>query len=246
MDDFKILEKIRNFFSVKDTLDIDFIPSSLDVVNFVCAPVPAKNSIPLWYKNIPINKPLEFDEQGKSMNLKMCMPFLDSLTIGYLQETWTEIVFFKRDNKTEYKWAHKPEILNHREKINIPINESYGAVELIWKMPWIPKLPKGYSILVTHPFNRYDLPFVTSTGIIDADDFHHIGSGQIPFYLQKDFEGYIPIGTPIYQMIPFKREKWKNNVLPFDEEDLFKKEYAIRNVFSGAYKKLFWKKKKFD
>lgn len=240
----KIFHRGKSEYNIEQK--ISFIPSSQDVFDFVNPPISSKNLIPQWYKDISLDKPLDFDSQGKKMNLKMCMPFLDALTAGYVQETWAEIVFFKKEGKTEYKWAHKPEILSHRENTNIPVNDSYEKVEMVWKMPWIPKVPKGYSILITHPFNRFDLPFFTSSGIIDADDFFHIGLGQIPFYVKKNFEGYIPIGTPIYQMIPFKRNRWAKNILNYNESEQLKNEYIIRREFFGAYKKLFWKKKKFD
>jgi len=39
-------------------------------------------------------------------------------------------------------------------------------------------MPAGYSLLITHPFNRHDLPFVTLTGLVDADSllrqFHQL------------------------------------------------------------------------
>jgi hypothetical protein len=68
-------------------------------------------------------------------------------------------------------------------------------------------------VLITSPLNRLDLPFRSLTAVIDADVFYHIlpdpmqGGGNYPFYLNRGFEGIIPIGTPMCQYIPFKREK---------------------------------------
>ena len=36
---------------------------------------------------------------------------------------------------------------------------------------WTFEMPAGYSLLITHPFNRHDLPFVTLTGLVDADSY---------------------------------------------------------------------------
>jgi len=36
---------------------------------------------------------------------------------------------------------------------------------------WTLEMPTGYSLLITRPFNRHDLPFVTRTGLVDADTY---------------------------------------------------------------------------
>jgi hypothetical protein len=60
------------------------------------------------------------------------------------------------------------------------------------------------------------------------------------------------MGTPIAQVIPFKREKWSSLVVDGDQnsgniiednQDLLNSRLA--KVFSGAYKKFFWNKKEF-
>jgi hypothetical protein len=47
---------------------------------------PAKNHVPEWYKKIPKWKNNEMFEVGKGWNItvKQCMPFMDSLTSGYM------------------------------------------------------------------------------------------------------------------------------------------------------------------
>jgi hypothetical protein len=37
---------------------------------------------------------------------------------------------------------------------------------------WIIEAPDGYAVLFTHPFNRFDLPFTTLTGLVDCDRYH--------------------------------------------------------------------------
>ena len=36
---------------------------------------------------------------------------------------------------------------------------------------WTIETPPGYSMLITHPFNRPDLPFTTLTGLVDCDRY---------------------------------------------------------------------------
>jgi hypothetical protein len=50
------------------------------------------------------------------------------------------------------------------------------------------KLPEGYSAIFTQPFNRFDLPFMSSTGIMDLDT--GIGPGAVPFAVKDGFNGF--------------------------------------------------------
>ena len=232
-------------------MNIEFFPSSQEVYDLVPPPQPAKLITPEWYKNIPNldgKKKLTFDPNGapNNKNIKMCMPFLDAMSVGYIQTTWCEIYVEKEDDGgVRYYYASNPQIMSHREKPAIEKNDSYYDLEFVWRSPWVPKVPKGYSVLLTHPNNRVDLPFTTLSGVIDADSYYHTPFGNFPFYIHKDFEGLIPIGTPMYQMIPVKRENWKSSINEFDATETSQRYATVLNRFSSTYKKLFWSRKNY-
>jgi hypothetical protein len=100
-------------------------------------------------------------------------------------------------------------------------------------------------MLFTHPINRYDLPFITLSGIVDGG-FVMNQNGNIPFYVKTDFEGVIPMGTPIAQLIPFRQENWSSKttqgLTKIGQENVKR----AGSVISGWYKKTFWTKKKYD
>jgi hypothetical protein len=246
-----MIEKLKKIFNKLSNIDsqiIEFIPSDINVEKFIPAPEPAKNLIPQWYKEKSTNDPKFLDQNKIPKHLKMCMPFLDAISGGYIQKTWCDInIVIDDDNRTvDYFWSAGPKIIGHRDHLNIPINESLRSLEMIWIIPWLPKVPEDYSLFVTHPCNRLDLPFTTLTGIIDADDFYHIGFGQLPFYLNRSFNGIIPAGTPMFQMFPIKREKWKSKNHIFNQDEREQKEYTARKEFFGVYKNKFWKKKSYE
>jgi hypothetical protein len=112
-------------------------------------------------------------------------------------------------------------------------------------MHWYYETPPGYSVLLTHPMNRFDLPFLVPSGIIESDIM------GIPvfvtFFLKKEFIGTIPRGTPIFQLVPFKRENWENKIC-VDEKEINKKDYELENRRSrlfGYYKKHAWRRKEY-
>jgi hypothetical protein len=82
-------------------------------------------------------------------------------------------------------------------------------------------------------------------GVVDADSY--TTPINFPFNLKDNtFEGMIPAGTPLAQIIPFKRESWQ---LDFgSEKEIIKAEEQrlnIKSKFYDAYKTMFWSKKEY-
>lgn len=211
---------------------------------------PSLKFIPEWYKKIhkdKNNKIFSF-ENGLTKNIKYCMPFFDSLTAGYTITLPYDLYVKITDSGSPYLvWQEgvtntpfwRNEVAN---KNMIPIG--HHAVEYVWDLSFSIKAPKGYSMLITHPLNRYELPFTTLSGIIDGG-LVTSPHGKYPFYIKKDFEGIIHQGTPILQIIPFKQQFWKskktNGLTKIGEINNIKSLL----VLSGWYKKTFWTKKKY-
>jgi hypothetical protein len=213
---------------------------------------PAKNYIPDWYKSIKgyNNNNIEFNSENiPSKNVKSCMPFLDSLTSGYMLELWCDIhvKINDEDGRHYITWGKAdPQPAEFRENSRNPIPVPIGCEpsHYIWMVPYSIKTPKGYSFIATHPINRFDLPFISLTGIVDAEKT--IGPGNYPFFLKKDFEGVIEKGTPILQIIPFKKEDWTlDKDFSIVKEGLDNSNKST-NVFFGFYKKEMWNRKKYD
>jgi hypothetical protein len=221
-----------------------FIPDPKS--SFQLPPVTAKSMIPQWYKD---GESTYFSDNKINKGLKTCVPFLDSFLSGYLLLTSVNIYVSKNSDGTisinyddEFQAERMPVVERPRESgSTIPRPAGHIDNHLIWTSNWGWKTPKGYSTLVTHPLNRFDLPFTTLTAIVDSDKFY--GPGNIPFFLKEDFEGVIPKGTPFVQLIPIKRKKWTAVFNPSRVED------SLRNGDEGAdgeYKRKFWQKKDYS
>jgi hypothetical protein len=215
-------------------------------------PKPAKGYIPEWYKKSP--KYRDHSDQQKvgshlrenNKGIKYCMPFLDTLTHGYMAELWCDVQIYRTPTGPEIHWEIEPTVLAAREPEGmeqLPIPAGHLGTHFVWKNPYSIKTPPGYSVLITHPLNRFDLPFTTLSGISDADSF--MPPGNLPFYLQEDFEGIIPAGTPIFQIIPIKRENWTSS-LNKDLYELGQKRIWKSLAHTGFYKDNLWTKKNFE
>lgn len=229
---------------------IEFIPTSKKHELVVPPPKPAEGFLPDWYKEMkmfaPDNKPRIMGTRASNFTVKACGPFFDALTAGYIQETWCDIWIESNTASGEpsFSYAMEPRPLSTRPKTSVPIDtEWFYDVEFTWHQPWVPKTPNGWSVLVTSPLNYFNLPFVSTTGVIDSDVFHHAFGGNHPFYIRKGFSGLIPAGTPMFQFIPIKRDSWNSVASKHDEDRHSILESKIYQNFFGGYRKHFQKKK---
>ena len=217
-------------------MKITFVPGTKKIEDFVMSPQPAKKIIPDWYKNIKSGKDFS--------NVKQCVPFLDSISSGYIQTTWCDINITEEENEIKVIFDSEVPIVGRREKSDMPVDKSFYGTEFIWHRPWSTVLPDGYSAIVVHPLNRVDLPFITMSGIIDFDKSIHAPIGNIPFFIKKGFTGTIPAGTPMFQIIPFKREDWESENQPYS--DIFwQKKLDERKNTPSIYKKRLWQRKSY-
>ena len=220
-------------------------------LDFHGIPVPAKKHIPEWYKKMPLytdGKTVLKTQSIEEQTYKRCVPFLDSLTTGYIAELWCDLVVTKKDNAQQISFrteGNPPvKIRDISGTITLPVPVKHSPVRYIWSVPYCIKTPKNYSSLIVQPLNRNDLPFTTLSAIVDTDEVMY--AGGIPFFLHEDFEGVIEKGTPIFQIIPFRREDWEskeNKTLLEIGETNKRKSFA---VVSGWYKKSVWKRKTYN
>jgi hypothetical protein len=223
------------------------------------APMPSAKAIPQWYKDIPSERPSTHPENGaptfgrSSSTVKKCVPFTDALSSGY---TWTlpfdigidkneydgsQTSYWKVNRATQYAMVHD---LWHRHT-GIAVPDGYSPI--VWRLELMPRIttPPGYSVLVTHPLNRYDLPFLALSGVVDTDKSYF----QLPvnLYLRADFHGVIPKGTPMVQIIPFKRENWKSEYAsPVSALEEHKAHFKHMSILDRSYQTQFWSKKKYE
>jgi hypothetical protein len=133
---------------------------------------------------------------------------------GYTYKTPCDIEFVEDTTGTIHAQvldAGHPNFLVDREPLHqFHVPDGYHAKHFAWWADWAVELPDGYSALYTHPLNRFELPFITTSGIVDNDKDHL--PGTMPFFFLKGISGVVPAGTPYAQIIPFKREHWQSEV----------------------------------
>jgi len=210
-------------------------------------PKPATNFIPDWYKNLEsyVSGSKTPDGTGNTTaTAKRCMPVFDAITSGYIITLPADIyVSQKKDEQGNkypyYEWSSFNLVSFHpvEQAPNHPNRKGHLAYPK-WINPWAIKTPKGYSTLFVQPFHRESV-FTILPGVVDTDTY--TAPVNFPFVLNDvTFEGIIPKGTPIAQVIPFKRDEWKMEIGGEKEIiELNKVTAKLQTKFFDRYKTMF-------
>ncbi|UBF22190.1 hypothetical protein HRTV-2_gp42 [Halorubrum virus HRTV-2] len=171
-------------------------------------PIPANKVLPDWYKDLAprLTEGSEYKEI-QSSTVKRCMPFLDALSMGWIIPTAAEIQFKAEDGFVSYEWGFERDLISNHNVGQVGGEDFPNSDWPVLKFHnfWGIRVPDGYSVLVTQPLNRIEPRFQTFSGIVDADNyFNYINA---PFmWTGGNYEGVMEVGTPMVQVIPFKRD----------------------------------------
>jgi hypothetical protein len=224
-------------------------------------PTPIKLNVPDWYKKLR--------HTHLKRTVKGCMPFLDTLTMGYvlsipISMTITHNV--KNEQGVPDTYIAVGDFYYEyidTKKININTNhpQTHPCCQLegspfieknknlpFYKIlnPWIIKTPPGYSCLFVPPLNNSDDRFSIIPGIVDTDKVKsHI---NFPIIINGDkyptIQTTLEKGTPYVQIIPFKRDDWKMSVNKTTTKKILENiwHWGLENI--NIYKNRIWSRKK--
>jgi hypothetical protein len=232
---------------------IEFV--ALDKYAFeVCPkPFPASQAIPQWWKDAtpyikspknPDGKKVIIENLQSNASFKKCTPMLDMLSSGYVVPLWTDVQISNIDGYPMATWRTDRPVLELHDGQEVEIPDGYQQSQFKFLNQWIPKLPKGFSALIIPCPGYPNNAFRPISGIIDYDKTTH--ALYPPMYLKEGFEGIIEKGTPMFQIIPFKRNNWKSK-FSFLEEGQFhiNNNRDVKRTIVNNYVKNFWEKKSY-
>jgi hypothetical protein len=209
------------------------------------APKPAIHFIPNWYKEMEASFPKKRGPETL-LTIKKCIPVLDAITAGYIIVSPCDIYVTFENEAPKYTPApaHPNIIEFHPMKQGYKHPNANGFPFPKWVNPWGIKTPKGYSCLFIPPMHNENEHFEILEGIVDTDSY--FATINFPFVLKNPKQEFlIPAGTPIAQVIPFKRDAWKSKF----SENVGEPRRLARYVdtqFFDRYKRLFWNRKSYS
>lgn len=216
-------------------------------------PKPASSFIPDWYKKLESyigseKKPTGYGQT--SATIKRCMPVFDAIVGGYIIVSAADVFVSQKEDELGnkhpwFEWSSHSLIQFHPveqapEHPNRNGHMSYPK----WTNPWAIKTPKGYSTMFVQPMHRESV-FTILPGIVDTDEY--TAPVNFPFVLNDvNFEGLIPAGTPIAQVIPVKRDVWQMKI--GNQNDYIEQQKVLTRLsskFFDRYKSLFRQSKEY-
>lgn len=227
-------------------------------------PIPIKLNIPEWFKNL--------EHTVLNRTVKGCIPFLESLTSGYLLKLPQDLyvrhnVDVKNDKGEEIKDSfftfslHDQSQMLFAKSLNLnsghdvhPTFQLEGSPFIeknknlpFYKIlnPWKIKTPNGFSCLFVPPLNNSDDRFHIIPAIVDTDTFTK--EINFPIILNGDkypvLDTLIKKGTPYVQIIPFKRDSWKMTIKSRKQKEIQNSMIKGQLNLLHIYKNKFWSKK---
>jgi hypothetical protein len=212
----------------------------------VAPPISAAQCIPDWFKTVNAASP----DTGIDPNLKLrgintdvsrCPGLHDMMTQGHIIPLWCDYqVSVDPDGTVNwlapdgmFKLASHP----FEQLKGMPQNHEYPALKFI--NPWLVRTPPGYSCLFQAPYYHFEKRFSVLPGIVDTDIYHN---AHLPTLLSVDpgQEIMIERGTPLVQVIPFRREKLGFDFREATDEDeraIAGFQLGVRSTFGSDYRK---------
>lgn len=219
-------------------------------------PRPASHFIPEWHKNMPSYSPtptcpaadrLSLTGGGTNVTAKKCIPMLDSISSGYIVPLWADIVVEQSQNGPLLNWLVEDSVfsLHGSSYVGMTPPPSFSHIVFKYMTYFRMETPNGYSVQVRPPAGHYNLPIQVIPAIIDTD--RSVIDSNFPCWIKKDFEGIIKKGTPVAQVIPFKRENWKSE-FSYITEDQFSIQLnkGFLSTVKNNYVENIWSRKKYE
>ena len=217
--------------------------------------VPAINGLPKWYKDKKAYGEEQRPFDRGHGTVKACPAMFDSMTLGYILPLWTDL-YVEPSYDAEFgtvpnfTWGglvaggQGGKLLtqfNLETTRGMPGVDQTGVPAYKINSPWTLRTPKGYSTLYIAPLNNKNILMEPISGIIHTDVYSHFIN--IPFIWTgpADFEGVIKRGTPLLQLIPFKREECELElgvITPEHQEEIDACIHYPAEQFGGGYRKL--------
>ncbi|RWP55893.1 DUF6065 family protein [Mesorhizobium sp.] len=173
----------------------------------IAPPVAAKTVLPDWFRKLPAVDAQQASATNNGLTVKRCMPFLDAMTTGWILPLAATVRLEIKDggSAVDAGWEFDRVMVSNHGAHQVAGNPKEPAPPYKFHNYWSIRTPPGWSCLFLPPLNRPAQPFECVAGIVDTDTYAaHI---HFPFFATAPDGLYvIEKGTPLVQVIPFRRE----------------------------------------
>jgi Family of unknown function (DUF6065) len=173
----------------------------------IAEPIPAKAQLPDWFRKIPAVDKDHLTPTNNGLTVKRCMPFFDALSVGWLIPIAATVRLEIKDGgrTVDAGWEFDRIMVSNHAPHQVKGNPREPLPPCKFHNYWTIKTPPGWSCLFVPPLNRDHPVFEILAGVVDTDRYTSLI--HFPFFATAADGLYvIEKGTPLAQVIPFRRE----------------------------------------
>jgi hypothetical protein len=187
------------------------------VIEFLCRdedrgvipePVPARDELPDWYRRLPGVDRDALSATNDGITVKRCLPFLDAMVAGWVIPLAATVRLHIHDGGkvVDSGWELDRTMVSNHAPFQVAGNPYEPRPALKLHNYWTIRTAPGWSCLFVPPLNRPHPVIEVFSGIVDTDRFTN--EINFPFVaIADDGVHVLEQGTPIVQVIPFRRER---------------------------------------
>lgn len=173
----------------------------------IAPPVPARAHMPDWFRKLPAIDPQAESRTDTGLTVKRCMPFLDAMTTGWLLPLAATVRLEVQEDgaRVDAAWDFDRTLVSNHGMHQVRGNPMAHRPPCKFHNYWTITTPPGWSCLFVNPLNRPNGLFEVVSGIVDTDTYR--APIHFPFFATgPDGLHIIEKGTPLVQVIPFRRD----------------------------------------
>jgi Family of unknown function (DUF6065) len=184
-------------------------PDDLDVI---AAPVRARAAIPDWFRRLPGVDAERLSATNNALTVKRCMPFLDALTIGWIVPLAATVRLEISDDGRSVKagWEFDRTMVSNHGAHQVTGNPHEPRPPMKFHNYWTIRTAPGWSSLIVPAMNRPSAIVDVLSGVVETDAY----TAPINFpFVATGVDGVhtLPQGTPLVQVIPFRRDEERDD-----------------------------------
>ena len=185
---------------------IEFLcaPENLGVI---AEPVPARDALPDWFRRLPAVDKERLSVTDNALTVKRCMPFLDAMNAGWVLPLAATIRIEIADGGQTVNsgWDFDRTMVSQHHPYQVAGHPMSPRPPGKFHNHWAIRTPPGWSCLFVPPLNRPNGVVEVAAGVVDTDTYHALI--HFPFFaIGSDGLHTLEKGTPLVQVIPFRRQ----------------------------------------
>lgn len=177
----------------------------------IAEPAPARAMLPDWFKRLPAVDDSVVSATNNGLTVKRCMPFLDAMTLGFILPLAASVRLEVKDEgrTVDGGWEFDKVMISNHGTYQVKGHPFGDRPPMKFHNYWTIKTPPGWSCLFVPPLNRPPQPFEILAGVVDTDTYASLI--HFPFFATgTDGVHALAKGTPLVQVIPFRREVYES------------------------------------